>query len=92
MPAESSGVGTLVSSHTWAPGARRGLDGLIDVERPVEEHRGGDAVAHHDRNPDTGRLDHEIGSLEDLAGLVDELPLLVGVALLGERCPRAGGR
>jgi hypothetical protein len=44
----------------------------------------GDGVADDDRDAHAGRRDPQRREPEDLARLVDELPLLVGVALVGE--------
>src|SRR5665811_1626046 len=71
-----------IGPHLDAGSVREDLDHLIRGQVAIEPHRRCDSVAGHDRHPNTGRLDRDRLGLEDLAGLVDELPLLVGVALL----------
>ena len=42
-------------------------------------------MAHQDGHTDTGWLHMEAGEVEDLPRFVDQLPLLVGVPLVGDR-------
>src|SRR6185437_7422480 len=63
---------------------RERLAGALATDRTLGLRVHRDGVRREHRHPYRGRRDGQIGQLEDLAHLVDELDLLAGVAVVRE--------
>ena len=77
-----------------ARGARQQLRRALGADRAGEAGVDLEGVAGEDRDADAGAGDLQLGDLQDLAGLVAELLLLVGLvqAVVDDRSPRAAAR